>query len=116
MTNYKKTWLNIKNEEITAISVEAYDSGVVLLEVREWNKTSQQWELKDADNVTALLESYDEGFNAVSTAKVFHEATGLYKIIFEANCLPGIYYLKANISIDGYNDVSRLKVRVKIDT
>jgi len=103
------------DEVITSLTMEAGDTEIVKVKYYIWDGNA--FTLSDADEVTGVLESYDEdeGFKNISDVNIYHEDVGIYKVVFTADCLPGTYYLKIAFTKDGFVDHDRLKVKVKID-
>lgn len=118
MTNYSEKFISYTDDgvEVDSLTLEAGDSHIVQAHVKEYNPTSGEFEYTIPDNISGVLEQFtDNNFVSVSTADVYGISDGIYKVVFTAPYEPGIFYLKITIEKDGYTDVNRLKVRVKID-
>lgn len=117
MPEYMSKFIETLSDDnvIDLLVMEAGDTEVVKVKFYEWDGNA--FVLVDADSVTAVLESYDEsgGYSTITNATIYHEDTGIYKVVFTADCLPGTYYLKVSFTKDGFVDLDRLKVKVKVD-
>jgi hypothetical protein len=118
MTNYSEKFISYTDDgvEIDSLTLEAGDSHIVQAHVKEYNLASGEFEYTIPSNIYGVLEKFeDNDFVTVAQADVYGISNGIYKVVFTAPYEPGIFYLKITVQKDGYIDVNRLKVRVKVD-
>lgn len=118
MSDYSQKFISYTSDdtEVTSMSIEAGDTQVIKAHLKEWDTGTEAYVYTTPDSVSAVVEKYeDETFTTVSSADVYEMDTGIYKVVFTVPYTLGIYYLKLTMEKDGYTDLNRLKLRVKVD-